>query len=923
MRRQITHGRQVTHDTDRRHGEARFAARRTEGREHFAARDHDGIERARSRVVGVPRVSTRLVPRERLVSTLNEPAAALTIVQAGSGFGKTSLLADWAHSRPGPEPLVWVTADEAVRDSVGFWREVLHGIDRTGLLAGSDLSQVDVRGDVADTLSAALRRGFASLSTPVTLVVDRFERLTGTEIETDLIDLLTRTASLRLVIATQVPSELGSVTTASRVDTLLLDAAALRFTDQEVRQLAARMGVAASQRELQELRVQLDGWPFGVRAVLERHLREEPERPGPQHGVFGVPTHQPSSMDPAYVSAHLLDSLGALDGLDLLAVTSVLDSFTVEQASVLGSVLESHSVLDELESRGLGTWHADADPAEFRLHPALRRALREQLDEDRARAALTRLARWYVTRGEFAPAFEAAIRAGQWALAGRCVRSDLFEVLARLRLHPDLLEAVPRAVHRQEPLLMLVSGIAHYGAGHHAKAVRMLLAAVAACERQRVVGRRAPTPDQVWVQGILTIALRLAGRYELVPVALRRFSRMLEAVDDPGGDLDPAMLLFRTQTVITLSFTDELDAAEHLALDTVCERHPMSPLQQANLQGLTAFTHARRGDPARATAVLQSMTALGRPPQFDASFFAVTAHIASAWASLERFDAEAARGALRLTDEHWPTMEYWPFVLEARVQIEWQLHGPESALLTLREGRAEKRFKAPIGDAMVRLLAALEAELLLAAGLGAEALSLLTTGRLRRSPRLEVPRSRSLLLAGNWDQAAGIADRTALSESQPWHNRIDLLLISASANLRAGDRTAAQRRFVQAADIAERVGVRVPFASMPRTDLIALGYRRPTLLDQIPAGSSRYPEPEIIVALSRREQHVLAALASDRTLPEIAQTLSVSTNTLKSQLRSVYRKLEVKSRQEAVALARRTGLLMMSHDHRPEARPQQ
>src|SRR5690606_21464883 len=99
--------------------------------------------------------------------------------------------------------------------------------------------------------------------------------------------------------------------------------------------------------------------------------------------------------------------------------------------------------------------------------------------------------------------------------------SDLLEVLVRLRRQPNLLDSVPGTVLRQEPLLMLVTGIVHYGTGDQARAVRTLLAAVAACEKQRVVSRGAPSPDQVWLQGILTVALRLAGRYELLPAAVR------------------------------------------------------------------------------------------------------------------------------------------------------------------------------------------------------------------------------------------------------------------------------------------------------------------------------------------------------------------------------------------------------------------
>lgn len=866
--------------------------------------------------IGVPRVSMTLLRRERLLSLLNaEPATALTVVQAGSGFGKTTLLADWIRTRPNSAPAVWVTADESVHDAVTFWREALDGLDRAGLVQGTALSEIEVRGDIADMLSTSLRRGFSSLSRPVTLVIDGFERLVGTEVERDLLELLRRTDRLQLVIATHISSALSGLETATQLDTVIIKASALRFDADEVRILASRLGVDASRSEFERLREELDGWPFGIRAVLERRRRDESSTiDAAQRAIFGVPEVKPESLDASFTHRHLLVSLDGLDGLDALALTSILDAFTLEQAVVVGADLESHGVLADLESRGLGAWHLDATPPEYRLHPVLRRALRDRLDQDpeAAKNAFSRLAGWHVRREDYARAFEAAIQAGQWELATRCVRSDLFEILVRLRLHPNMLAAVPRHILRTEPLLMLIDGIAHYGIGNQGRAVRTLLAAVAACEKERLVSRGVSSPDQVWVQGILTVALRLAGRYELVPAALRRFGRMLEAVDDPAGHLEPAMLLFRTQSIITLSFIDQIHAAEQLATDTVQERHLMTQLQQANLLGLTALTHARRGDVTRASAQLETMNALGTPRQFDESFFAVSAHIAAAWSAIERFEPDAAAARLSRSDRHWPTMEYWPFVLEARTQIEWQRRGPRAALLTLREGRAEKRFKAPIGNAMNMLLMTLEAELLLAARLPSEAVALMTANRLRRSPRLAVPKSRSLLLTGNWDHAVARADRHALSELQPWQNRVDLLLISASANLRAGDRDTAQQRFDQAFEIAERTATRTPFVSMPREDLLVLGSGRPALLDELASVPARYPAPGRSVKLSRREQLVLVELASERTLPEIARKLSVSTNTLKSQLRSVYRKLDVPGRQGAVQSARRMGLLFMS-----------
>ena len=56
-------------------------------------------------------------------------------------------------------------------------------------------------------------------------------------------------------------------------------------------------------------------------------------------------------------------------------------------------------------------------------------------------------------------------------------------------------------------------------------------------------------------------------------------------------------------------------------------------------------------------------------------------------------------------------------------------------------------------------------------------------------------------------------------------------------------------------------------------------------------------------ALTRRERVVLAELAEDVTLEEIATRLFVTRNTVKSQVRSVYRKIGVSTRAEAVAWA--------------------
>jgi LuxR family transcriptional regulator of spore coat protein len=68
------------------------------------------------------------------------------------------------------------------------------------------------------------------------------------------------------------------------------------------------------------------------------------------------------------------------------------------------------------------------------------------------------------------------------------------------------------------------------------------------------------------------------------------------------------------------------------------------------------------------------------------------------------------------------------------------------------------------------------------------------------------------------------------------------------------------------------------------------------------------PAAPVSEPLTRRELVVLEHLSEDVTLEEIATTLFVTRNTVKSQVRSLYRKLGVSTRADAVAWARAAGL---------------
>jgi DNA-binding NarL/FixJ family response regulator len=67
--------------------------------------------------------------------------------------------------------------------------------------------------------------------------------------------------------------------------------------------------------------------------------------------------------------------------------------------------------------------------------------------------------------------------------------------------------------------------------------------------------------------------------------------------------------------------------------------------------------------------------------------------------------------------------------------------------------------------------------------------------------------------------------------------------------------------------------------------------------------------PTLLRELSEREVEVLQYVASGKSNREIAETLTISEKTVKAHLRSIFRKLEVSDRAQAVAYAMRKGLV--------------
>jgi LuxR family maltose regulon positive regulatory protein len=242
--------------------------------------------------------------------------------------------------------------------------------------------------------------------------------------------------------------------------------------------------------------------------------------------------------------------------------------------------------------------------------------------------------------------------------------------------------------------------------------------------------------------------------------------------------------------------------------------------------------------------------------------------------------------------------------------------------LKLSAIRSELADGAPAPDFLKRALAAAEPRVLMAAGEVQQAHATLAAALERSPDSAELLVRQAALELHDGEQAlARKSLARALSGAQtPPPSQGTLLegwLLQALAERAGGDLGAASHALERALTLAEREPLRDAFLLNSRSvhELLELqaqnGTAHPALLEVLlDAVDEATPNrPALAEPLTEREQRILRYLPTMLTNAEIGAEVFVSLNTVKTHLRSIYRKLDATGRADAVEKARRLGLL--------------
>jgi LuxR family maltose regulon positive regulatory protein len=899
-----------------------------------------------------PRLPSRIIGRERLLAQLVEARHRRCIAVLGpAGSGKTTaVLALRRELQPLGFEVAWVTLTARDNDPTLFLDDLLVSLRNVAPDAFREAMQLSGRGLDAHAVEAvvvAVARGVAGLGeSELVLVLDDLHSVTERSVHDALqwlVDYAPANLHLVLVSRSVVPLSLARLRAQGGV--LELGARDLRFSEKETAAFLQAMIGDVPRQDVQALHDLTDGWVAGLQLLAvewSRHARRAARSTLSPSDFARARIHDDQAFA-AYFEREVLSLLSA-DELELLTRSAACARFSAPLCAAMAarpeSVAEMSTALGRLEAGNLFVVALEGDEREawYRLHPMLQETLRARLaglGEDAQRSLHRRAWHWFRDHGALEDAVRHAVLADDDAEAADLLESgaDRLQLAGRQRQLIGLLRLLPAARMQSRLGLRLWSA-------------RMQLYArdLDGCAASAsTLDADIPADDLHLRAGLVRLRASLAVQRDDIDGAVALVPLLHE--------LPPRASAFETGSRNNLLAWIRMQCGEHeagrqLLLDApplLVDGVPLLGTASGMLQGrcLVGLSYAMEGRMTQAERVYRDVlfqaerggTACDEPLL-----------VASALLGEVLFELNDVEGAVRLLEPRIDAMEQVSIpdsvlrVVGVLASAHWVLgHEQESfAYLDRLEdyavrlgldrlqayslgGRLHRHLLRGRFDAAEALLVRLEALHTQWSRMGHRGGGEIETqarrGRIRwfvahgdlEHAALHLPLAIAQCEArGDLRSVARLQlQRAAVDEHR---GRGDAARESVLSALRIGHRLGLVRSLLDADVEAPRL---IAWARRAEIDPVLSFY-----VDRLSAEANKAArtEPSVEAAarpsggplerLSERELDVLELLAQALPSKKIARTLGVSYSTVKWHLKNIYGKLEVASRDEAVARLR-------------------
>jgi len=839
----------------------------------------------------VPRIPAGMLRRDR-VTDLFERAVTrrVTAVTGPPGSGKTIAAATWARTAAPSRRVAWLTLDDKL-EPARFWARLTAAVGTVpGVAAGTVPGVIPRHRPEPDGLPAGMLSLLRALPGSMALVLDNVHELAGSAVLPGLDYVIQHApAGVRFVLCGRFIPGLRLAKLRVTGELAEIGAADLACASGEAEAYLASLALTVTDAERAELMRVTEGWMTGLRLAALA---------SPGMAGFASLGSEPAVTD--YLRDELLSRQPAPARAFLLR-TSVAARLNGELADCLTEEPGGAAILDRLYRESLLTDRVPGSGGWYRYHPVWRDMLLTELRRELPQelpVVLGRAARWHARHGETLAALRYAAQAEDWAYAT--------QVLAEAGLAPVLvggaaeLESVlstfPPELRTSDPVITAALA-----------AARLCLADADSCAMyaERAQRSLAGTPSGTRRLVELWLATIRVMRPDSHDESVAECQELALAAQAAGSLAEQ-----RALGVLWLALGTAMLRGWQLGAARSALGHAR---QQVEAAGLTALLVRAQSWQALAEALCGDLETAGKL----AGEATAMACLASAQVALERDDLVTAAELLSDAEDTSlpgePDLRLLRLMIQAHVALAAGDVTRAQGLVTMaREGT----------DPVPAMLEILDAEVALAAGDTSQVAAALAAVPGSADGR-ELLRARLALAQGDYENAFRVAaqylDDGGLITPR---GRITALLVIAVSRRRLGAASSEVAELLEQSLLAGQphgayrpyldggTAVRSVMATaVPPTSPAAAFAGRiiERFACQLPGGAGAREESG--QALSESELAVLRLLPTYLTNQEIAASLFLSVNTVKTHLRSVYHKLGVTSRREAIAHSRRQQLL--------------
>lgn len=330
------------------------------------------------------------VSRPRLMEQCEQmERKKLTICVAPAGYGKTTLVAEWAVRSK--NPVAWVSLDKSDNNPVRFWTHVIASLifieDSMKQQALEKLLQPNVEIESVLTL---LLNAIHMYAQKFTLVLDDFHSIHNPIIHQALIFFIEHQPSeMHICLISRTQPSLPLARLRAQNQLFEIYASDLRFTVQEVSSYLNQASKRLSPCDLKSLMERTEGWITGICLLIHsmKHKLSSKEKRD-----WRLNRHVTAFFEDE-VWTHLKK-----ENQQFLLCVSILDTLTSETCQVLTDRQDSQAVLEQMYQEGMFVYALDDEQAEYRLHPLFHDFLRQKLqceDMKRKKELHQKMVGWY------------------------------------------------------------------------------------------------------------------------------------------------------------------------------------------------------------------------------------------------------------------------------------------------------------------------------------------------------------------------------------------------------------------------------------------------------------------------------------------------------------------------------------------------